>query len=113
MAAESSCYPLHNRRAPFTVAAIHQWPDPSDDAAWIDAAKSWIDDTISPHSPGGPIPCFLETRTEKARFVKTFGGAEGWRRLKAIKREVDPKGMFRWTLWPETDSDKLAAGETA
>ncbi|TYJ58584.1 hypothetical protein B9479_000794 [Cryptococcus floricola] len=101
-----SCFPESHRSAAFTVAALHQWAhdeSPEDDARCVLTAEEWIEDVIHPNSPGGPLPCFLQSQ-EEHRVVGVYG-VENYERLKRLKKQLDPDNMFKHAMWPvETKS---------
>lgn len=82
-------------------AGSHQWMDPSNDQRWVLAARQWIDRTISPNSPGGPYPCFLESQEGLKRVASTYG--DSWDRLVKIKSKLDPNMLLRHSFWPSTE----------
>ncbi|KAL7420798.1 hypothetical protein Q5752_004751 [Cryptotrichosporon argae] len=95
-----SCYPSSHRRAEFTVAALHQWghnETADEDMRCVTTASDWIRDVIHPNSPGGPLPCFLQSSTEQD--VRGVYGAN-FDRLAALKRKLDPDNVFRHAMWP-------------
>ncbi|EIW73493.1 hypothetical protein TREMEDRAFT_73082 [Tremella mesenterica DSM 1558] len=107
---KDSCWPLSHRESAFTVAALHQWghfePAALDNSCVL-TAEVWIDEVIIPNSPGGPLPCFLQSSAE-ADVRGTYGSA--YDRLVSIKRQYDPTGFFRHVLWPQTEIKSLTNG---
>lgn len=95
-----TCFPSSHREAAFTVAALHQWTH--DEPRYLDnrcvtTAEEWINEVIHPNSPGGPLPCFLQSATEPA-VRGVFG--ESFERLRALKEKLDPTNFFRHAMWP-------------
>ncbi|KAJ9093584.1 hypothetical protein QFC19_008313 [Naganishia cerealis] len=95
----TSCLPKSHRDALYTVAALHQWPVniPQEDVRCVVTARDWIDKTIHPNSPGGPLPCFLSSSHPEA--VRGVYG-ENIDRLVSIKQHFDPDNFFRHSIWP-------------
>jgi len=81
------------------VLALHQWSDPIQDAAWSLVGLRWIDEVISPASPGGPFPCFLEREEGRERIKRTFG-PENFERLERMRDKWDPTCVFWANFWP-------------
>lgn len=113
----SSCFPLSHRVAPFQVAALyvhngpptsstthiplrrHQWKSSDQDDRWTTSARDWINDVISPYSPGGSYPCFLESKEGWEKVRDTFG-KDNWERLVGMKRRWDPQNQLMNNFWP-------------
>ncbi|ORY25643.1 hypothetical protein BCR39DRAFT_543520 [Naematelia encephala] len=115
---KDSVFPPSHRDAAFTVAALHQWghtEPPVEDTRCVTTAEDWINEVIHPNSPGGPLPCFLQS-ARGADVASAYG--ESWPRLKKIKSQFDPEGFFIHCAWPsgeesqldtDTDTDKAIA----
>ncbi|KAJ9100637.1 hypothetical protein QFC21_003681 [Naganishia friedmannii] len=97
--ATTTCLPKSHRDALYTVAALHQWPVniPQEDVRCVLTARDWIDKTIHPDSPGGPLPCFQSSSHPEA--IRGMYG-ENVDRLVSIKQHFDPDNFFRHSLWP-------------
>ncbi|KAJ9122402.1 hypothetical protein QFC22_001825 [Naganishia vaughanmartiniae] len=97
--ATTTCLPKSHREALYTVAALHQWPVniPQEDVRCVLTARDWIDKTIHPDSPGGPLPCFQSSSHPEA--IRGMYG-ENIDRLVSIKQHFDPDNFFRHSLWP-------------
>ena len=108
----SRCYvrsrSLSHQRFAHAAVTSHQWKAASDDDLWTNAARNWIDSTISPHSPGGSYPCFLESREGLAKIRNTFGPTN-WARLVDIKKQVDPQGLIENCFWPKPEDGEDAS----
>ncbi|WWD18528.1 hypothetical protein CI109_102981 [Kwoniella shandongensis] len=115
---KDSCFPSTHREVSFTVAALHQWSHteaPEEDTRCVTTAEDWINEVISPNSPGGPLPCFLQS--SKLEDVIGVYGQQNYDRLKALKAVVDPDNFFRHAMWPRVEEhadeqlDGLKGGE--
>ncbi|KAK8858637.1 hypothetical protein IAR55_002866 [Kwoniella newhampshirensis] len=103
---QDSCFPMTHREGTFTVAALHQWSHteaPAEDTRCVTTAEDWINEVISPNSPGGPLPCFLQS--SKLEDVIGVYGQKNYERLKALKEVVDPNNFFRHAMWPRPDGE--------
>ncbi|WVR06442.1 hypothetical protein IAU60_003473 [Kwoniella sp. DSM 27419] len=102
---KDSCYPASHRESAFTVAALHQWSHdeaPVEDIRCIATAEDWINEVIHPNSPGGPLPCFVQSSKESA--VSAVYGVS-YPRLRAVKQLLDPDNFFRWAMWPKKEDE--------
>lgn len=90
-----SCFPLEHRKAPFQVAALHQWTDPRDDEKQKKSAENWVYEVLKDEQCG-PFPCFLSSG-EKGDRVANVYGKENFERLKVLKRKYDPHCLLRHT----------------
>ncbi|KAG8967436.1 hypothetical protein FRC03_009956 [Tulasnella sp. 419] len=102
---EDSCVPAPIRQASFNIVAFHQWPIEETDRRCVESAEDWMVETVHPHSPGGPLPCFLERREKVSRTIGVYGEAN-WQRLCDLKRKYDPNGLFRHNFWPLDETGK-------
>ncbi|WRT67877.1 uncharacterized protein IL334_004851 [Kwoniella shivajii] len=96
-----SCFPLSHRESAFTVAALHQWSHteaPVEDTRCVTTAEDWINEVIHPNSPGGPLPCFLQSSTSSS-VAAVYG--ESYPRLRNLKKRLDPTNFFCHTMWPQ------------
>ncbi|ORX40036.1 hypothetical protein BD324DRAFT_616012 [Kockovaella imperatae] len=101
---KDSCYPQSHRQGAFTVAALHQWAHTEplkEDNKCVTTAEEWINEVIHPHSPGGPLPCFLQSSKE-ADVAGVFG--ENYPRLGRVKAMFDPSNFFKHSFWPRPGS---------
>lgn len=85
------------RSAKFTIAALQQWHETEEDPRCIESVDRWMMEDVSKVSTGGPYPCFLERNEPLNRIAASFG-KESFQRLRRIKNQVDPNGMFRHTF---------------
>lgn len=88
-----SCFPDDHRKAPFQVAALHQWTDPKDDEIQKQSAENWVYNVLKDEQCG-PFPCFLASG-EKGDRVKNVYGEENFKRLRTLKRKYDPHGLLK------------------
>ncbi|KAF9443992.1 hypothetical protein P691DRAFT_839285 [Macrolepiota fuliginosa MF-IS2] len=95
---DDTCIPKSQREAAFTIAALHQWEMDIDDDRCVESAEEWIAGTLEPVHVGGPLPSFLGRHEAPSRAKASFG--DNWQRLSEIKKEYDPKNLFRNTFWP-------------
>ncbi|KAJ6631384.1 hypothetical protein B0H10DRAFT_1772978 [Mycena sp. CBHHK59/15] len=98
---EDNCVPKSQREASFTIAALHQWEMTIDDDRCIDSAEeasTWIAQTVSPVQTGGPFPSFLGRHEPAERTISCYGN--NWARLCDVKKQYDPKNLFRNSMWP-------------
>ncbi|WWC70851.1 uncharacterized protein I206_104803 [Kwoniella pini CBS 10737] len=103
---KDSCYPLSHRESAFTVAALHQWSHnetPIEDTRCVTTAEEWINEVIHPNSPGGPLPCFLQSSTSSA-VAAVYG--ESFPRLRSLKKKIDPENFFCHAMWPQNLHDE-------
>ncbi|WWC62688.1 uncharacterized protein I303_105285 [Kwoniella dejecticola CBS 10117] len=103
---KDSCYPSSHRQSAFTVAALHQWSHnepPVEDTRCVTTAEEWINEVIHPNSPGGPLPCFLQSSTSSS--VSAVYG-ENFPRLRRLKKRLDPDNFFCHAMWPQNESDE-------
>jgi hypothetical protein len=116
--ATTTCLPKSHRDALYTVAALHQWPVniPQEDVRCVLTARDWIDNTIHPDSPGGPLPCVsdkillrilpllsvVSSQFQSSSHPEAIRGMYGENidRLVSIKQHFDPDNFFRHSLWP-------------
>jgi hypothetical protein len=90
-----SCFPLEHRKAPFQVAALHQWTDPRDDEKQKKSAENWVYEVLKDEQCG-PFPCFLSSSEKGDRVINAYG-KENFERLKVLKRKYDPHCLLRHT----------------
>lgn len=98
--ASTTPFPLACRKARFNLLALHQWPLNESllgDIRCVRTADDWVTNVIAPGSPGGPIPCFISQNTPVETVARSFG-PENWAKLARIKREWDPRNMFRFSI---------------
>ncbi|KAJ7133731.1 hypothetical protein C8R43DRAFT_644511 [Mycena crocata] len=95
---EDNCVPKAQRESSFTIAALHQWEMTIDDDRCIDSAEEWIADSLKSVQSGGPFPSFLGRHEPAKRTIACYG--DNWERLCEIKKQYDPKNIFRNSLWP-------------
>ncbi|WVO12640.1 hypothetical protein L204_100245 [Cryptococcus depauperatus] len=103
-AVSDSCFPASHRAGAFTVVALHQWrhdETPEEDTRCVVTAQDWIEQLIHFNSPGGPLPCFLQTR--KIKDIEGVYGQENFKRLKQLKNQLDPDNTFKHASWPNKD----------
>ncbi|WVW84786.1 hypothetical protein I302_106821 [Kwoniella bestiolae CBS 10118] len=103
---KDSCYPSSHRESAFTVAALHQWShneSPVDDTRCVTTAEEWINEVIHPNSPGGPLPCFLQSSLSSS--VSAVYG-ESFPRLRSLKKKLDPSNFFCHAMWPQTEFEE-------
>lgn len=93
------CISAKTREAAFTVVAFHKWPSFGGDEDCIKTGEAWIQDVMGPIAAGGPLPSFAERCEKLPRVIATYG-EENFARLCKLKKEYDPTGLFRHTLWP-------------
>jgi hypothetical protein len=90
-----SCFPLSHRKAPFQVAALHQWTNPQDDELQKKSAESWVYDCLKEESCG-PFPCFLSSGEGNQRIQRAYG-KENFEKLKMLKKKYDPHCLLKHT----------------
>jgi FAD/FMN-containing dehydrogenase len=78
--------------APFNVHITSQWEDPADDAANIAWTRE-LSAALRPFTTGRVYVNFIGDEGEE-RVVASFG-AEGYRRMQALKDRYDPGNLFR------------------
>ncbi|OCF45935.1 hypothetical protein I317_00022 [Kwoniella heveanensis CBS 569] len=103
---KDSCFPQSHRESAFTVAALHQWSHtepPVEDTRCVTTAEEWINEVIHPNSPGGPLPCFLQS-AKQSDVASVYG--INYPRLKTLKKLIDPDNFFRHAMWPATYDEK-------
>ncbi|OCF72836.1 hypothetical protein I204_06065 [Kwoniella mangroviensis CBS 8886] len=103
---KDSCFPSSHRESAFTVAALHQWShseSPVEDTRCVTTAEEWINEVIHPNSPGGPLPCFLQSSLSSS--VSAVYG-ESFPRLRALKKKLDPTNFFCHAMWPQNESEE-------
>ncbi|WVQ96431.1 hypothetical protein IAU59_003536 [Kwoniella sp. CBS 9459] len=103
---KDSCFPQSHRESAFTVAALHQWShteEPVQDTRCVTTAEEWINEVIHPNSPGGPLPCFLQS-AKQSDVASVYG--INYPRLKTLKELIDPDNFFRHAMWPATTDEK-------
>lgn len=94
-----SCFPLEHRKAPFQVAALHQWTNPRDDEMQKQSAENWVHEVLKDEQCG-PFPCFLSSG-EKGVRVRNVYGEENFEKLKMLKRKYDPHYLLKHTHFEE------------
>ena len=82
-----------NRDAQHVLQIVGIAPLPQIMAAYRDQVAA-IKDELDGHTTGGVYINFLELDEKRERTRQAFS-AESWRRLQAIKAEVDPENLFR------------------
>lgn len=86
---------MDHRKAPFQVAALHQWTDPRHDEIQKKSAESWVYDVLKDEQCG-PFPCFLSSGEKKDRIEAVYG-EKNFARLKELKRKYDPHCLLKHT----------------
>ena len=83
---------IGQREAPFNIHITSLWEDPADDEANIAWTRE-LSAAIKPFTTGRVYVNFIGDEGEE-RVVASFG-ADGYRRLQALKDTYDPGNVFR------------------
>jgi FAD/FMN-containing dehydrogenase len=78
--------------APFNIHITSQWEDPADDEANVAWTRE-LSAALKPFTTGRVYVNFIGNEGE-GRVVASFG-AEGYRRMQALKERYDPGNLFR------------------
>lgn len=91
---------MDHRKAPFQVAALHQWTNPLHDELQRKSAEGWVYDVLKDEQCG-PFPCFLSSGEKKDR-VRAVYGEENFEKLRILKNKYDPHCLLKHTHFEES-----------
>ncbi|BFZ60293.1 hypothetical protein YB2330_001329 [Saitoella coloradoensis] len=106
---EKGPYP-HTELARISLQYWTNWTDASETAVKEQSMNEW-EDELSPFSSGAKYRNYECTRNAKKVGKTYFGGGEGWKRVRAVKKRWDAQSVFGHSVDGSLEEGEASEGE--